>query len=53
MNRLRWMMSGARIPGAGNVEEAGEAGAVGQPSSLREALFPVGIFASWWLLYFY
>ncbi|MBI5120870.1 MAG: hypothetical protein HZA67_07675 [Rhodospirillales bacterium] len=50
MNRLRWMMSGARIPGAGNVEEAEEAG---QPSSLREALFPVGIFASWWLLYFY
>lgn len=50
MNRLQWMMSGARIPGAGNVEEAG---AVGQPSSLREALFPVGIFASWWLLYFY
>lgn len=47
MNRLRWIRFGFVVQGGAKADE------VEGQSSLREALFPVGIFASWWLLYFY
>lgn len=48
MNGLRWMQLGSGILQGGAKAEGTD-----DRSCLREALFPLGISASWWLLYFF